>query len=114
MVRRDTRLASALAAAVLAGVAFIPAASARNAAPSQADALGTCQRAVSRIGAQMGHTQHKNSDGGDSFVFVVRSDGGEYAVRCDGATGTLGAIESCWKRASSTCLAQASGSAHGE
>lgn len=114
MVHRETRLAAALAAAAIAGVACIPAASARNAAPSQADALGTCQRAVSRIGAQMGHTQQRNSDGSESFVFVVRSDGGEYAVRCDGATGTLGAIEPCWKRASSICLAQASDSADGE
>lgn len=115
MTRNAARLSGSLAATILGSLALVSAANARNAAPSQTDPLSTCQRAISRIGGQIGHIQRKDNDGSSNiFVFLVRSEGGEYAVQCNGATGTLGAIEPCWKRASTTCLAQSSGGTIGE
>lgn len=85
--------ASALALAAVATVAVAGLASARSGAPAAGDGLSQCQRAVSRIGAQLGHTVRPDADGHETYVFVVRSDGGEYAVHCDARTGSLGAID---------------------
>ena len=93
MTRSDVSLSTSLAIACIAMAALSPTASARGGAPSASDGLTTCQRAVSRIGAQMGHTLQKDADGSDIYVFVVRSDGGNYSVRCNGGTGTLGTID---------------------
>ncbi len=93
MTRRDARLSTSLALAGLAMLALAPASLARGGAPAASDGLTTCQRAVSRIGAQMGHTLQKDADGSDIYVFIVRSDGGNYSVRCNGGTGTLGTID---------------------
>lgn len=115
MTRSDVRLSAALALAGLTLLALAPAATARSGAPATGDGLTTCQRAISRIGAQMGHTLEKDAGGSDIYVFVVRSDSGDYSVRCDGSTGTLGAIDLCLKGTSSTCLAHsANGAASGK
>ena len=82
----------ALVAMTAAAFASSPA-SARVAAPTTGDALSVCQRAVSRIGAQMSHTLEAAPDGGDLYVFVIRSEGSRYTVRCDGRTGSLGEVE---------------------
>ena len=90
------RTVARLLPSAIAGIVMLatgPSAMATTGAPATGDGLTACERSVSRIGAQMGHTLQKGADGGVVYVFVVRSDGGNYAVRCEGGTGTLGAID---------------------
>lgn len=67
------------------------AAEARTAAPSGEDGLGACQRAVSRIGAQMSHQRSVSPDGQETIQFVLRGEGGDYTVSCNARTGSIGA-----------------------
>lgn len=76
----------------LISIAAVPA-EARNLSPTTAGELGTCQRAVSRIGPQFGYTEHKTESGDRHYSFTVRTDNGNYRVVCDGATGSLGDVE---------------------
>lgn len=79
--------------ALVAPLAAMPADARTAAGASRSDGLGACQRAVSRIGAQMGHELSRSPDGYETYVFTIRSDGGDYRVPCDATTASLGTVE---------------------
>ena len=79
--------------ALVAPFAAMPADARIAAGASGSDGLGACQRAVSRIGAQMGHELSRSPDGHETYVFTIRSDGGDYRVPCDATTASLGTVE---------------------
>lgn len=82
-----------LIATVIAAGAIADGALARTASGGTDSGLGACQRAVSRIGAEMSHRLDSSAAGEEIYLFIVRGHGGEYSVRCDGRTGSLGAVD---------------------
>ncbi len=51
--------------------------------------LDACQKAMSVLGASMGHTEVKAKDGRPLFRFWLRTTGLDYTADCDAATGSV-------------------------
>lgn len=93
MIRQVICRTATAGAAALAMIIGTDAAGGRSLSPAADDALGSCQRAVSRIGAQIGHVKETTPEGKAVYVFTIRGNSQRYTVRCDAATGSLGAVE---------------------
>lgn len=74
-----------LIAAAFALAAVTPA----LAAETEAERLDRCLKSVNLIGASIGHKVTTGSDGKAMLDFIVRSNGAEYNVQCDGETGVV-------------------------
>lgn len=76
----------AIAAAVAACCA-VPVLAADVQRPSEA-----CTKSINAIGASLGHTEKTTPDGRLAYQYVVRSNGTDYTVSCDAATGVVGEV----------------------
>lgn len=67
----------------------VAGASAALAADVPQDQVDRCLKSVNVIGSSMGHRQKDGPDGQAMLHFTVRSNGQEYDVKCDAATGMV-------------------------
>lgn len=58
-------------------------------AEAGSERLDRCLKSVNLIGASVGHKVSTGTDGKAMLDFIVRSNGAEYAVKCDGDTGVV-------------------------
>jgi hypothetical protein len=77
-------------AALLAGPGF-NAAAAENVV-QKAPAPDACSKIIAAMGATMGHTADVAPDGRPIYRFVLRTNGLDYDVACDAATGVIGDV----------------------
>ena len=61
-------------------------------APATAAKLDACLKAVSVLGASMGYTEVKSTDGRSVLKFRLRTSGLDYVAECDPETGSIGDV----------------------
>ncbi len=77
-------------AVVLATISLpIGAAMAAPSASQREDRLAACAKSVDALGAPIGHSEVEERDGRPVYRFLVRSNGLDYRVTCDPATGVV-------------------------
>lgn len=100
-IRKTATAQAAMAQAVMThmviGLAVMGLACAAQAAPGTKVAQPSpspdaCLKNVNAIGASMGHTAETAADGRTTYRFVLRTNGLDYEVVCDAATGMLGDV----------------------
>lgn len=77
--------------ATLALVLGLPAAAAENVS-QETPAADACAKTVGAMGASMGHTSEVAPDGRPIYRFLLRTNGLDYDVICDAATGVVGDV----------------------
>lgn len=77
--------------AALALVLSLPAAAADNVS-QETPAVDACAKTVGAMGASMGHTSEVAPDGRPIYRFLLRTNGLDYDVICDAATGVVGDV----------------------
>lgn len=65
---------------------------AETAAPATLASPDACLKTVNALGASMGHTQSKDSEGRVIFKFRLRTAGLDYDATCDAASGIVGEV----------------------
>lgn len=68
-----------------------PAVAAENVS-QKTPAADACAKTVGAMGASMGHTTEVAPDGRPIFRFLLRTNGLDYDVICDAATGVVGDV----------------------
>ncbi len=51
--------------------------------------IAACEKAVSILGASMGHKEITVGNGFAAYLFLVRANGFDYEVTCDATTGVV-------------------------
>lgn len=86
-----SRTVTRIAALAIASAFSLPATAADSVAQKVPDATA-CTKTVNAMGASMGHTSDTAPDGRSIYRFVLRTNGLDYDVVCDAATGVVGDV----------------------
>jgi hypothetical protein len=85
----SSRIRLAAVGAMLGAGAAMAAPLAAAQSDGGAPEIGACLKAVNAMGASMGHDAASGPDGRPAYHFVVRTNGLDYDVVCDAATGVV-------------------------
>lgn len=77
--------------ATLALALSLPAGAAENIS-QESPAVDACAKTVGAMGASMSHTSEVAPDGRPIYRFLLRTNGLDYDVICDAATGVVGDV----------------------
>jgi hypothetical protein len=86
-----SHISNVMPLATLALVLSLPAAAAETVS-QETPAVDACAKTVGAMGASMGHTSEVASDGRPIYRFLLRTNGLDYDVICDAATGVVGDV----------------------
>jgi hypothetical protein len=86
-----SHISKVMSLATLALVLSLPAVAAENVS-QETPAVDACAKTVGAMGAAMGHTPEVAPDGRPIFRFLLRTNGLDYDVICDAATGVVGDV----------------------
>lgn len=84
----NTRFSLSVAAAIAAGyTAFANPVHATS--DKEQEPIADCEKAVSILGASMGHKEITSGGGLTAYLFLVRANGFDYEVVCDAKSGVV-------------------------